>query len=69
MGFLSGATNFFVLSRIKLQSSKKNHRKEMIKLAIEDTYNGATAAMTFMNAYIKTVADVAFQRKVDRFSG
>jgi len=26
-------------------------------MAIEDTYNGATAAMTFMNAYIKTVAE------------
>jgi hypothetical protein len=26
-------------------------------LASEDTYNGATAAMTFMNAYIKTVAE------------
>jgi len=28
-----------------------------IKLATEDTYNGAMAAMTFMNAYIKTVAE------------
>jgi hypothetical protein len=28
-----------------------------MKMAIEDTYNGATAAMTFMNAYIKTVAE------------
>jgi hypothetical protein len=26
-------------------------------LAIEDTYNGAASAMTFMNAYIKTVAE------------
>lgn len=26
-------------------------------MAIEDTYNGATAAMTFMNAYIKMVAE------------
>lgn len=26
-------------------------------MAIEDTYNGATSAMTLMNAYIKTVAD------------
>jgi hypothetical protein len=26
-------------------------------LAIEDRYNGATSAMTFMNAYIKTVAE------------
>ena len=26
-------------------------------MSIEDTFNGATAAMTFMDAYIKTVAD------------
>ena len=26
-------------------------------MAIEDTYNGAASAMTFMNAYIKTVAE------------
>ena len=26
-------------------------------MAIEDTYNGALSAMTFMNAYIKTVAE------------
>ena len=26
-------------------------------MAIEDTYNGAKSAMTFMNAYIKTVAE------------
>jgi hypothetical protein len=38
-------------------------------MGMEDTYNGATAAMTFFNAYIKTVADeIGLDRAVNLFS-
>jgi L-2-amino-thiazoline-4-carboxylic acid hydrolase len=38
-------------------------------MGIEDTYNGATAAMTFFNAYIKTVADeIGMDRAVNLFT-
>ena len=38
-------------------------------MGIEDTYNGATAAMAFFNSYIKTVADeIGMERAVDLFA-
>jgi hypothetical protein len=40
-----------------------------LKMGMEDTLNGTTAAMTFFNAYIKTVADeIGMQRAVDLFA-
>lgn len=40
-----------------------------IKMGHEDTYNGATAAMTFFNAYIKTVADeIGMDQAVNLFN-
>jgi hypothetical protein len=40
--------------------------KKGSKMGMEDTLNGATAAMTFFNSYIKTVADeIGMERAVD----
>ncbi len=38
-------------------------------MGMEDTYNGATAAMTFFNSYLKTVADeIGMKRAVELFA-